>query len=106
MFDRAVLFLAWLADSWLIDAAVSPDKAKAAANTGVFYSAMAWLLLDTNWPSFTTSFSAKEIIGHWSAILSTFYKKFLMALLILRHNYIFCLPSTSTPLSIQTTPKV
>ena len=62
MFDRAVLFLAWLADSWLIDAAVSPDKAKAAANTGVFYSAMAWLLLDTNWPSFTTSLSAK----HWS----------------------------------------
>ena len=75
MFDRAVLFLAWLADSWLIDAAVSPDKAMAAANTGVFYSAMTWLLLDTNWPYFTTSFPAKDslVTGQEAANTGVFY---------------------------------
>ena len=60
MLDAAACVSCLAADSWLIDAAVIPDKAKAAANTVVFYSAMVWLLLDTDWPSFTTSFSAKD----------------------------------------------
>ena len=59
------------ADSWLMDSAVIPDKAKAAANTVVFYSAMAWLLLDTDWPSFTTSFSAKDSLVTGQAAANT-----------------------------------